>query len=224
MDTHDHDNLSPDDFAAGGRAGVLAGGAAIDALTHAILNEKNSPDILSYRGEVVAELQAAVSRQDEAVEDLERNPTAEMRRMVYNLELKRIRYLLRLYLRTRLHKLERMAAYVLANEDLLERLSPAEQRFTQDYFVMAGQHLTHSVLNSLPDGFKDLLKSHPIEELDDLVATPAVDTHVFCSILEDVGSVQLDEDQVVDMKQGDLFIVRYEAVRDLVQTGQAVLV
>ena len=31
-------------------------------------------------------------------------------------------------------------------------------------------------------------------------------------------------DQVVDMKQGDLFIVRYESVAALVQQGKAVLV
>lgn len=49
--------------------------------------------------------------QDEVVEDLERDPAADMKRMVFNLELKRIRYLLRLYLRTRLHKVEMHATH-----------------------------------------------------------------------------------------------------------------
>lgn len=41
------------------------------------------------------------------------------------------RFLLRLYLRTRLHKLEGQAAHLLGDEELLLRLGPLEQQYTQ---------------------------------------------------------------------------------------------
>eukprot|EP00955_Chlamydomonas_euryale_P057671 356868-Chlamydomonas_euryale.AAC.8 len=172
---------------------------AIHALMVCCAASAAMPNVL--HGQCVCDVAAVTSvtlaarrgMQDEAVEDLERNPSAEMKRMVFSLELKRIRYLLRLYLRTRLHKIERMAAYVLGREEALSRLSDAEKVYLQEYFVMVGKHLNTSVLDNMPEGFKELLKSHLIEETDDLVSAPVLDTHVFCSILKDVGSVTLDE-------------------------------
>ncbi len=55
------------------------------------MNDKNSPELLPYQADVVEQLQALVQRQDDAVEDLERDVQQELKRMVYSLELKRVR-------------------------------------------------------------------------------------------------------------------------------------
>ena len=42
-----------------------------------------------------------------------------------------VSYMLRVYLRTRLHKLESQAAHILGDNELTSRLSPKEQEYTQ---------------------------------------------------------------------------------------------
>jgi GINS complex subunit 4 len=193
--------------------------------SQAIFNEKNAPEVLHYRDDLMDELQALVKQQEEAVEDLEKDHRHELKRTVFSLELKRAKYLLRLYLRTRLFKIESQAAHILGHQELIDRLSPLEQSFTQDYFIIAGKHLKASCLDQLPDNLQSLVKSHSaLSEGNDLIFAPNLDCHVFCSLLDDVGSIQLDEEQEVDMKAGDLFIIRYEVISHLVQQGRAVLI
>ncbi len=44
-----------------------------------------------------------------------------------------------LYYKTRLRKVERFAARVLEDEELSARLSPREQEYASDYFVLLGR-------------------------------------------------------------------------------------
>ena len=191
----------------------------------AIFNEKNAPDVLHYQADLVGELQGLVKQQEDAVEDMDKDHRMELKRTVFSLELKRAKYLLRLYLRTRLGKIESQAAHILGHQELIDRLSPLEQSFTQDYFILAGKHLKTSCLDQLPDNLQSLVKSHSaLSEGNDLISAPNLDCHVFCSVLDDVGNVALDEAQEVDMKGGDLFIIRYEVISHLVHQGRAVLI
>ena len=61
--------------------------------------------------------------QEDYVEGLETDMSQELRRMMLNLESKRVRYLLRLYHRTRLSKIEKYAANIMEDNDMHSRLS-----------------------------------------------------------------------------------------------------
>ncbi len=54
---------------------------------------------------------------------MESDMSQELRRMVLNLENKRVRYLLKLYHRTRLKKIEKFAASIAADDQVQGRLS-----------------------------------------------------------------------------------------------------
>ena len=86
--------------------------------------------------------------------------------------------------------------FVLAGKHLkttcLSHLPPPAS--PQDYFVLAGKHLKTTCLSHLPHDFQSVVKLHEtMSEGNDLVSPPPMDQHVFCSVLEDVGSIQLNE-------------------------------
>ena len=68
---------------------------------------------------------------------------------VYEMELERIRYVLRCYLKRRLAKLERLALYVLRAR-LEHRLSQAEASYVRAYTDLLGAHLHRTFLAQLP--------------------------------------------------------------------------
>eukprot|EP00798_Chlamydomonas_sp_ICE-L_P003202 gene3202-13222_t len=173
-------------------------------------------------------------------EDMEQ----ELRRMVFSLEVKRVRYLLKLYLKTRLRKIEKYllklyyktrlrkiekyAAMILDDDEMSKRLCKNEQAYCQDYFFVVGRCLKDSVLDHLPKDFQHLVKMSDMSEGNDLIPRPPLDSHVFCKLTDDVGLVTIkgggEDDQVVDMKKDDVFIIRYEAIADLVRDNQAMLI
>ena len=149
-------------------------------------------------------------------------------RVVLLSELERVKYLMRVYLRTRLHKIEEHAAAILDDAEVHDRLSPREQQYVQvcdvnvmgpcqgvrqkpvaaasglmesqtvcwgveDYFLEFVKILRESVLLQLPESFASCVQQSSASEGRDMMPTPALDTHVFLRVLEDRGTVQLDE-------------------------------
>ena len=124
---------------------------------------------------------------EKLVEDLEQDMAQELRRMMLSLENKRVRYLLKLYHRTRLKKIEKFAASIVADPEYYKRLSEcvalhfascaplvhavsaccnlkrvlplnrAELSYCQEYFKLVGRHLKTVVLDQLPSDFKPLV-------------------------------------------------------------------
>ena len=69
--------------------------------------------------------------QEGVIADYRDNAEMELPRLMYSYELKRVRYLLQAYLRTRLKKIEKFVLHILENEQVLLRLSEKEQTYSQ---------------------------------------------------------------------------------------------
>lgn len=72
---------------------------------------------------------------------------------IFMSELSRIRYLLRAYLRVRLHKCERHVMHILDNADIAARLSEREAQYARDFFVLFGSHMKAAAANHMPGGY-----------------------------------------------------------------------
>ena len=55
----------------------------------------------------------------------------ELPRLMYSYELKRVRYMLQAYHRTRLSKIEKFILHILEKEEVLNRLSEKEKTYAQ---------------------------------------------------------------------------------------------
>ncbi|ORE21715.1 Sld5-domain-containing protein [Rhizopus microsporus] len=90
-------------------AGALSPGEQVKELIVVWMNERNSPEMLPYRNDLVDSLTKAVEHQSEKIfEQMEINTDTESRfiQMIQQTEIERIKYLLRSYLRTRLFKVK----------------------------------------------------------------------------------------------------------------------
>ena len=83
-------------------------------------------------------------------------------------EVKRINYMLRVYLRTRLRKIESFVLHILDNADMYARLSPQEQEYARSYTDAMDHLFTSSVLTHLPENFDSLLKQSNASEEQDM--------------------------------------------------------
>ena len=62
----------------------------------------------------------------------------------------------------------------------------------QDYFMLFGRHQKETILNLMPDGFRDIAKQSAGSARGDMIPVPDQDKHVFCRVLADRGYVEMN--------------------------------
>lgn len=204
-------------------------------LANALCNERNTEDILEYKHDLVQRVQQRLEDQlcqveefKEEIKERAGGPGADksLPALCYTLNSQRFRFLLKAYWRTRLHKVERFATLILDDKELQRNCSPKELQHCLQYFVACGKCLKEGVLARLPAEFQTLVQESQLTEAKDMIPRPKLDAYVFVRMLRDAGHVAVDDrgQQLVDMKAGDIFIIRYQFVQRLVQQDIAVLV
>jgi len=191
-------------------------------LEEAWRNEKFAPNLLEAKTDLVD----CIVEQLTAIEDnLTRAKKGDIRIAIHRLELDRIRFVLVDYLRCRLKKIEANAEFIIATEaeksdDEPSHLSVEEFEFAKNYLTELKSHLTDTVLQNCPKNMQAL-------KWRSVMPRPAVDSHVFFHVNEDVEDVVLDDgaDEVVeDMKRGSRYIARYKLIAGLVAEGKVTLI
>ncbi|KAL8836228.1 MAG: hypothetical protein Q9170_003005 [Blastenia crenularia] len=168
---------------------------------------------------------AARGAQIEVVEEQVGNidPKTNFRLIIIQTELERFKFLVRSFLRTRIAKIDKYTLYSLTNPVQLERLSPSELRYAQSHQALLEGHYRSSFLSQFPTN---------LQRLDDtaggisMIEQPDVDKAVFVRALRNVEEPVIVEGTDIDfkMKRGDVYVVRWSAVRDLILNGNAELI
>lgn len=201
---------------------MMTSAEVLAKLEEAWRNEKFAPDLLEAKPDLVD----CIVEQLTAIEDnLARAKKGDIRIAIHRLELDRIRFVLVDYLRCRLKKIEANADYIIATEaersdDETSHLSVEEFEFAKSYLTELKSHLNETVLQNCPKNMQSL-------KWRTVMPRPAVDTHVFFHVNEDVDDVVLEDgvDEVVeDMKRGSRYIARYKLVAGLVAEGKITLI
>lgn len=114
---------------------------------------------------------------------------SDPRRPYYELELERMRWLLRAYLRTRLLKINTHAFTILLSPELKSRLTAAEVEYAEGYVTLVEEHVKASVTGRLKAGDDNC---HVLAPSDLALLLPRQhDGVVFCRIDADAGQVDL---------------------------------
>jgi GINS complex subunit 4 len=140
--------------------------------------------------------------------------TERARGLIYQMELDRIKFSLTSYLRCRLRKIERHARFVLNTPELHTRLSPAELTYLEQYLQITDKALHAMLLSRLPEHLRGL--SEP-----DMRDEPDLDQYVF-ALLQDSAAVQ-DNQERLELTLGDLVVIKYRTVQELVLQRRAIL-
>eukprot|EP00929_Paragymnodinium_shiwhaense_P110912 TRINITY_DN7822_c0_g1_i1.p1 TRINITY_DN7822_c0_g1~~TRINITY_DN7822_c0_g1_i1.p1 ORF type:complete len:247 (-),score=72.81 TRINITY_DN7822_c0_g1_i1:139-879(-) len=202
-------------------------------------NEKFAPELLPFAAEVVENISEVVefvreSLDEERAEGNVQDP-CEVNYVLRCLELERIKYVLRDYLRIRLWKLEQWPQHYNepANNALL---SDAEKIYLQQSWDLTVGFFDNRLLCVMPDGKKSL--DGQVDCID-MIKRPDLDRHVYAKILGDLGDIEMPpsvtptQDSTVAPKplqlaKGQTYLLRYSLVRkfllDAVHDGKVELV
>lgn len=225
----------------------------IPEMRGACLDEISSPEILPYEKELVAKTKAALENAEDQIEstaserDVDENGiviTTDSDRLIQHIkemEIERVRYLLVLYHRVRLAKIEKFLLNIdrerisgvshsdetqstlALSEDpekeggratgIIGRLSEEEKELAFKLAHITKQHLASSLMNRLPPTYKKL----PPEALVD--EGSALDKFVFLAVEEDVHTVQLSKGEY-EFRKGDIIMANYSDLKTYVDQQQ----
>lgn len=96
-------------------------------LKEALMCEKASPEILSFKEALVGRVTAHLASLAAKIVSLEADPASELARTMYQYEESRVRYMLRSYHRVRVMKIEKYVMSILDDDATLKKLSEKER-------------------------------------------------------------------------------------------------
>ncbi|KAL9121896.1 MAG: hypothetical protein Q9187_001552 [Circinaria calcarea] len=201
----------------------------LQELTRAWVIERSAPEVLpwpeSLMGRVLERVRQQGFQKIELVEEQtgDMDPKTNFRLIILQTELERFKFLVRSFLRARIAKIDKHALYYLTNPTQKARLSASELQYTTTHQTLLQAHYHSSFLSQFPTS---------LQRLDDtvggiaMIEQPDVDKAVFVRVLKDVREpiVMDGTDMDFTMKRGDVYVVRWSAVRDSVMEGDAELI
>ena len=185
--------------------------AMYQGLVTAWRNELFAPDVLPYKGDYVECMLEVVKAMEESLKGSE---VPEIVRSLHQLELERVRYVLSAYLRNRLSKIEKYADYTATEDN--GNLSSEEDKFLKEYIEHLDRLFDNIALRHMPPNLRTLDKAKAM-------VTPNLDEFVFARANEDIGDVMV-EDDVIKFEKDSVRILRYSAVKSLVEKGRVDLI
>ncbi|PCH34768.1 GINS complex Sld5 component [Wolfiporia cocos MD-104 SS10] len=217
----------PDDF---GGPNILpqevAEETAFQQLIRHWMNERHSPDILPGQELLLGRILDHVRKQSDDVQLLRADPDSSedehFRIMLVQTEVERVKFVVRSYVRTRLHKVEKYARWIAKTPEVHERLSKAELDHAKRYARLLEYHFTQSVLQSLPPDQQSLEEETAF--MPPMTPEPDKLRPVFVHALRDCPHVQLPDGSTITMEKGRISLTPYYVIEHLLARGEVELV
>ncbi|KAI9093104.1 hypothetical protein DFS34DRAFT_272852 [Phlyctochytrium arcticum] len=196
----------------------------VASLTTWWMNERCAPEILQYQDMLVSQLIEMLNAQTENIEPGrdDDDPDKAFLVVLYQQEMERIKFVIRGYLRTRLVKIQQHPLHLLRDESSRSRLSEEEIIFCEKFQEILEAHYTKSCLSDFPSFLKRL-----DDDAGDLhmVSKPDLDDSVIIRVQQSIGAFHLAYSKdTIEMNAGDQYILRYSAVKNLIEDGKVELV
>ncbi|KAK7552391.1 hypothetical protein IWX49DRAFT_610072 [Phyllosticta citricarpa] len=212
--------------AAGGLPDFASAAADLQDLTRRWVAERVAPEVLPWPEALMERVMRRIRGQIELVEEQTGNmdPKANFRLILYQTELERFKFLVRSFLRARMAKIDKHPHHTLLTPSTLSRLSLPERQYLSQHQALLTSHYASSFLSQFPP---------QLQRLDDkaggisMVDAPDADAAVFCRVLRDCGVVGVggvDEEREVDLRRGDVLVVRWSVVAERVVRGDVELI
>ncbi|EIW52785.1 GINS complex Sld5 component [Trametes versicolor FP-101664 SS1] len=230
----DRAHVAPDDddfpIREGGRPGILPQDLAEETpfqqLIRHWMNERHAPDILPGQEALLSRLLDHIRKQSNDVELLRADPDSSeeehFRIMLVQTEVERVKFVIRSYIRTRLHKIEKHARYISSTPEIHEKLSKAELDHARRYSQLVEYHFNQSVLQSLPEQQRSMEDN--VAFMPPMTAEPDKLRPVFAHALQDCPPMRLPDGTMSEMQRGQISLVPYYVVEQLLLRGEVELV
>lgn len=208
-------------------------------LSTAMLNERMAPELLPYKHQLMERVIKELLNQQQYLLDSyeygDSNAEAgvissdfKLQLMIVETEIERLSYLVRLYIRTRLAKIDNFTIYYI-NETAEQAagtrnslLSAQEKDYMHKHFKILTQLYNDSFLKKLP---------HFLTLLDDtsggqsMIAAPDLDQPVFIRVQsEEPIELHLGSEGELELVKNGVYVVRYRLIKRYLEIGDVVLI
>jgi len=191
----------------------------LQSLTRHWVSERCAPELLPYPTELMDRVLSRIAAQIATIEDSTgiMDPKVNFHTIIIQTELERFKFLVRSLLRARIGKIDACPLHYSTLDTKDSLLSQSEFQYLNHHQTLLNGHYTASFLGSFPP---------QLQRLDDtaggisMVERPDVEKAVFVRVLRDCGEVVVPGTDVrAEMRRGDVWVVRWSAVRDKVLHG-----
>jgi len=110
------------------------------------------------------------------------------------MDVDRVTFLLKSYVRQRIFKIEKFAMHLKDDEHMRSRLTEDELRYWARYISLWEEHVHSEVLHDLPPQYNQLDGNKRDYDVD-MIVRPSRSEHVFFKAAEDVGSLKIGEEE-----------------------------
>ena len=127
-------------------------------------NERMAPELLPFQFSLVETILRLIKSKEEfiAQKQLSSDPDDRFNVNIYKMELERVKFIVKSYLRSRLAKIERHILYLI-EKDRSELLSQAEQIFAFNLLESRKEHYKASFFNKVPREL-NVLEQEPVDD------------------------------------------------------------
>lgn len=203
------------------------------ALVRCMINERMAPELLPFQTTLMDRVLEALSSQQQWLLDCHELDLGDLefklQLMIAETELERLNYLVRVYLRTRLAKLDRFGQFYMGviSADPEQPRGPNELLLADEvaylvqHFRLLNRLYNDSFLKKLPEKLQlldDTKGGENMVELPDL-ARPVFFQYVGRLDVE----IDLGGDDVLELTNGGIYVVRYSAIRQYLAIEDVIL-
>ncbi|KYR00701.1 GINS complex subunit 4 [Tieghemostelium lacteum] len=188
----------------------------LNRLKQCWINEKFSPDLLNFEGELVAFIMEQIEEKEKNISEDIKNSSHQFTANLYEMEIERLKYIIKCYLKIRLKKIEKFYAHILQDDDEILKLSPNELKYCKSFSNLLENHFKKTFLDALPDVYKENEKENATK--------PQLDSYIFCKPKENIGDYQIDDEETVEFKINTIYFLRYKPIKFFVESGKIDLI
>ncbi|WWC63423.1 uncharacterized protein I303_106025 [Kwoniella dejecticola CBS 10117] len=195
----------------------------VKKLSKCWVRERGTVELGEWQGDLIDAVFDKLEQQQKMVNTLRSDPqTSEeehFKLMLVQTEMERVKFLVRSYVRTRLHKIEKYAHYITLTPNMHHLLSGAELSHARRYTELLHTHFQHSVLDSLPEWLRKMDDTYG-DGLS-MVSKPNRNTPVLIYCKKDCGEITLEGGERAALARGTTHLVKYKLVDRWINLGWA---
>ena len=198
-------------------------------LENAIKEEFYSPFVLPYKRLLINHIVEKISEKENYLTAELQNKSTSFEFDILTLELDRVKYYLKKYLRTRLTKIERNIFFIFQN-DLASYLSKSEFNFALSYYTLLTKQFSDNFLSKVDEKYGQRLFNQNIMNNSkstvglSIVDSPDDNRFVFVKFNAAIANMILDRGTTQKFQKNDILLVAFKYVKTLVEEEKAVLI
>lgn len=207
-------------------------------LVTAMLNERMAPELLPHKHELMKEvLSKLLSQQQYLLDSYEYGDSNaesgvlsadfKIQLMIIETEIERLSYLVRLYVRTRLAKIDEFTIFYINKtsdepEGAPALMSAQEKTYMHKHFKILTQLYNNSFLKKFPDSLTYLDDTTGV---DSMITTPELNQPVFIRVIRQKPIIlNLGDEGELELVQNGVYVVIYRLIRTYLELGDIELI